>query len=494
MTNPIKNLVSDENFMDFYSTKNFIPSKIFRQDIKNGLTKYRLYGFIVKVKKILKALFLVIFTLSFALPGVFAQENLIYPAPDEKLPFFGQDHKYSVVFRGNGESVVSGRFIIANNSKTPLSEIELITPKGELQNVFAYQVIKEKVCLQYGGAAGKIYPSCLKYEEPNYFEAVGGNSEYLKAETKLDGDNLIIKLPKPILSEKSGSFFLHFRSSGYAQKTTFGAYKYSFETLKASDQIQSLVVGINTDSDLFLKEPKSIVNYKFDQAGIQNLESKPDAQSLKSESIDRFYENIGQGSIYKEASNLSPMESFTVKGTYADSKLKLYAKEFLLGIFGIALIVSILFLVIKAVFKNLGSSKKESKDSKASFIVLGVGVGFASSLLVLVYTTAVVLLGRMLFSYEFAQTSPVLILFLVIVSIPLYLTLIFGPGIFIGLKKGFVWGAVSVFSTIIWMILYLVIAVFVSSMFFRTQLPPPPYQIMGGVPMDASVQAPETGL
>src|SRR3989338_11193637 len=58
-------------------------------------------------------------------------------APDYILPpqtepgFLGQDHNYTLVFRGNGEAVVSAKIAFTNKSESPLTELKLRIPRVE---------------------------------------------------------------------------------------------------------------------------------------------------------------------------------------------------------------------------------------------------------------------------------------------------------------------------------------------------------------------------
>ena len=109
----------------------------------------------ILVKRIL---FLTIFSLAFVFTSrfVLAQESSgssggsssiqiapdFLPYPDQEPGFLGQDHKYSVVFRGNGEAVVSVKIIFTNKSESNLNEIRLRIPKVEPKEVSVYQIIK----------------------------------------------------------------------------------------------------------------------------------------------------------------------------------------------------------------------------------------------------------------------------------------------------------------------------------------------------------------
>src|SRR3990172_5741276 len=101
----------------------------------------------------------ILFILGVFVGNIFAQESessgassqMIAPDfvplyPGGEPGFLGQDHAYTVVFRGNGEAVVSARVVLTNKGEEPLSEISLRVPFVEPKDVFVYQVIREKRC------------------------------------------------------------------------------------------------------------------------------------------------------------------------------------------------------------------------------------------------------------------------------------------------------------------------------------------------------------
>ncbi len=284
--------------------------------------------------------------LTYFLPGsVYATTILTEPALLGK-----QQHSYSVVFRGNGEAVVSSKLIVSNIQDTSITQLSLRVPKVDPQDVIAFQVIKETKCIRYQpytpGEISNISPPCIEYQEPNYYDY--STNKYQKATTEIKGDTIVVTLPAPIQSNKSSSIILYYRAFGYAKKNIFGTFNFAFETLKIDDRINNLTVGITTDSDLFLKGAKGKVNYRFNENAISQLKTAPEfGVPAPNSTIDSFYQQIGQGSITKTATSLQPLDSYTVKGSYADSILSLYAKELLIAIFIFLLIITVIVRLMK---------------------------------------------------------------------------------------------------------------------------------------------------
>ena len=372
--------------------------------------------------------------------GIGAPDYIIPPIPDGEPGFLGQDHNYTVVFRGNGEAVISLKVVFTNKTEENLTDVELRVPQVEPRNISVYQQIREPVCIQHGS---RTYPNlekyknisgacptystvnlcnraqargescswyyctntclatgssteevcstetkCLEYQDPNYYSYYG-QSKYQKAEHEHEGDTIKVTLPVAIKPDKSGSFFVYFRAMGYASKTFLGAYKYTFESLKANDDIRSLRIGINTDSDLVLKGAKGEIEYRYEEPQFAGLESA--GVPAKSASIDRYYNTIGTGRIYKNASDLAPLESYKVSGAYAKNRLMLYGKEIAIGLGICAFLVIITIVVIRFIFNKIHKADTEKPESKTKkktsetplMILTSAGLGFVSSVFAL---------------------------------------------------------------------------------------------------------------
>ncbi len=413
-----------------------------------------------------------------------------YPIPNDPNPpnVLGQDHAYSVTFRGNGEAVVSARVTLTNTESSTLSKISLRVPKVEPQDVIAYQVVRERQCARFeiSNPSMDSQPPCAKYMEPDYY-GYYGNSKYQRANIDTHGDTVEIALPQPISPEKSGSFILYYRAFGYAKKGLLGAYVFNFETLKVEDRIRNLTVGISTDSDLVLKDAKGKVNYRFDAANFAEMKTLNMGSPMASSQFDQFYQQIGYGTITKNASNLQPLDSYSVKGAYAENNFLLYGKEITITLVVLLLVIWLSIFLGKKAFTQLTSAKQEApSQTLGTSILLCAGLGFAASVLILLYTTGLIALNmivRQLFGYgDFLLIINVL---LVIISIAVYALLLFLPSIMVGVKKGVSQGLGTFVATIIWLIIHLLLAVIVLFFIFRSNNSPYPIPFMRNM-MDSS--------
>lgn len=434
------------------------------------------------VKRLFLALASAIFILGVFVGNAFAQEepqsidagssliapDYFPPYPRPEPGFLGQDHSYTVTFRGNGEAVVSARVILTNKEEVPLSELSLRVPKVEPREIFVYQVIRDKQCIRYRPQVydplTRTYPPqiCEEYQDADYYNYYGA-AKYQKAKFEYVGDTISITFPTEIAPNNSGSYFIFYRAGGYTSKNIFGGFKYDFETLKVNDDIRSLNVAIDVDSDLVLKGGQAEVNYRFADVSETTFKGVGGAAPLASGAIDTFYSNIGYGRIIKNATNLSPLESYTVSGSYASNQLKLYAKEVAISIFVVVVFVLVIVLVSRRVYSRfLKAEIKAEKTSgifgNAGHLVISTGIGFISALIISGYTTMVILLGGIITRSINYQYNSIFVLFLVLISFGVYGLLLFGPALYMGVKKGIGWGISSAIATIVWLIIFLVIA------------------------------------
>lgn len=420
------------------------------------------------MRKFFYSLFLLLFSVFTLSNLAFAQDSepgssgisvpedkmIAFPRPDGPVShFLGQSHFYSYVFRGNGEAVVTAKVVLANTSESEaLKETTLRFPNIDPKDFVVYQILGTGQCIRYDtpgfdqGRGGYYPPTCLEYGEPDYY-GYYGEAKYQKAEFDFKGDTLTVKLPNEIKAQKSGAFFVYFRSFGIAQKKSFGSFSYKIETLKVDDQINQLTLGINTDSDLFLKGVKGQVDYRNVQTDIAALKMAPGAsEALASQAIDRFIGSVGYGTITKSASNLAPLESYSVTGAYSKTRFGLYAKETMIGLGIFVLVIIIAVFVIR---KVLGTRNTDN----GSLFFITLGFSFLSSAMMGIYTGGLLFLMTLFNSINY-QYQPLIALFLGLISFCVYSFLLFAPGAFWGYKKGMGWGIGLIVMTILWLFIF----------------------------------------
>jgi hypothetical protein len=176
----------------------------------------------------------------------------------------------------------------------------------------------------------------------------------------------------------------------------------------------------------------------------------------ESSAIDTFYNQIGYGSLVKTASSLAPLESYSISSSFAQNRLRLYAKEAFVAI-GIFLGLIILVIVVaRILFKKVGARQESSGprlDSRS--LLLSLGVSFGSALLIAGYSTLAILAVNFLqrnIGYEFQSA---VLIFVVVISFAVYALILFAPGIYLGVKRGIGWGMATIFLTVFWMLVLL---------------------------------------
>jgi uncharacterized protein YneF (UPF0154 family) len=365
---------------------------------------------------------------------------------------FGQTHSYSVLFRGNGEAIVYVKIVVTNSEEEPMDEISFEIPSVSPSELAIYQIKLPQECVQYDYRPdGRRY--CVEYRDPDYTEKYWyygydrGEAEYSKLEYSDSGQLYEVKLAEAVAPYNTTAVVVAYAARGYV-KNTLGLYKYDFETIKVSSRIQEVTIAINVDSELYLKGKKSEVNYssEFKMDTMLSESSTP----ITNRNLDNLVRGIGSGGqIIKNAENLAPGESFTVKGEYAKSWFRLYLGSIVIVILIIIGIFVGVYYLSKYLKKRKEDSVKNSKeeikdttmiihkdDSVAFFSILHLGVGLLSLVLTVGLTFLIVFLEGSDFTYEWYSSSPIIEVLIIITIILLYFLTIFGPAIFVAIKRG----------------------------------------------------------
>lgn len=387
-----------------------------------------------------------------------APDSFMPPAPPDINPILGQEHAYSVLFRGNGEAIVSMRTAFLNEKETPMNTLTLRLPRVAPRRTAAFQILREPECLRYkpytpvdmSGAQ----PACLQYQEPNYFRP-WGQAKYQKATVLYAGDTLTVTLPQAVKPNKSGSVIIVFSANGYVKKNIFGAYNYTFETLKVEDAaINTLTLGISVDTDLYLAGGTGIVNYRFSDTEAITMAAQAEKSAVAMPQLDQLSGQIGYGMITKTASHLSPLESYTVSGRYADSILRLYAKGILMGVALFIACASLFVFLGRFAFKKLvhNTMKDASTRSPMDTILLIAGSFVAASMITALTAGLFFLRNAIQNVMPYTMIGTVLILATVI-SVGAYGLFLITPAVIMGIRRGPGWGLGAFGLTVFFLII-----------------------------------------
>jgi hypothetical protein len=436
----------------------------------------------------------------------------------------GQQHYYSVLMRGNGEAIVSFKAHFSNISEQPVSKVTLQVPQGTVSDVSAYQLnamlpqppcnpVFEPSAPQTMSAPATIQPSDVTYGAVQSFEksAIGGTTvspaqplimpckmypdyrmpsyeygygnQYTRADVTINGQTLTISLPTEVTRGQDGNYFLTYRTNSIAHKTILGAYAYTFDTLKFDAPVSDVQIGIATDENFFFKDARGNINYTG-TVSISKALPAVATGGVSNTALDTYYNQIGQGTVYKTASHLSPNESYTVTGTYADSKWKLYGKEI-----GITLIVVILLLGAivfgsRAITRRMKMKSAEGKQQpffnrilQKHMLLSVASIGFVAAVGIVIFTVILYILGSVLGDViGYSTFQPILFVLIVLTSTGVYALLLLGPAIVASIKRNIVWGIAIFGVTVAWIALFTFI-LFLALLFTKNQGVIPQYRL-----------------
>ena len=409
--------------------------------------------------KIISLVSLAVFVLAGFAGTVSAQNELL----------FGQNHFYTVIFRGNGEAITYAKIAITNPDEKPLTEFSFEMPKVTPSEIVMYQMKLPQECVRYN--YNDPARPCLEYRDPDYAQRYyyygysNGQAEYQKIQYTKSGNLYRLTLPTQVEPYKSTAIVVAYAAKGYV-KETLGLYKFNFETLKVPSRIQEIRVAVDVDSDLLLKGKKSSVNYNTSGLGVSELAAP---QSVSSRDLDKVVGSIGSyGPLVKEAKNLAPNESFNVKGEYATNWFRLYLSSILLTILIIAAIFTGVYFLARFLKRRGGQSgqfgsgtnQQMTPQTPQSSISIFNLTNASVSLLSVVLVVGLTYLLRFLLESDLFRSfnvDPVFGIVGFITIILLYVLVIFGPAIIVAIKHGWKSLVSILIAEFLWFVIFLVI-------------------------------------
>ena len=264
---------------------------------------------------------------------------------------FGQEHFYSVVFRGNGEAIVYAKIVVTNQNAEPLTEFTFEVPRAAASDLVAYQQQLPRRCTKQHYEYQTGQQVCDEYSEPDYGQAyyggyygLDGQPQYFKMPVEKNGGAYTLKLPAALPTDQSTAFIISYAAKGYVKKTV-GLYSFDFQTLKVDSRISSARVSVDVDTDLAIRGKRSEVNYQAAELSGINMSA---AAGAKSASLDRLASSIGTyGAMVKQAKGLAAGETLTVRGEYARSAWRLYVNSIIWFVVIIAALILGLYYAVR---------------------------------------------------------------------------------------------------------------------------------------------------
>lgn len=382
---------------------------------------------------------------------------------------FGQNHFYTVIFRGNGEAITYAKIAVTNSDEKPLTEFAFEMSKVSPTEIVMYQMKLPQECFRYN-YSDPARP-CLEYRDPDYAQQYyyygysNGQAEYQKIQYTKSGNLYRFTLPTSVEPYKSTAIIVAYAAKGYVNES-LGLYKFNFETLKVSSRIQEIRVVVDVDSDLLLKGKRSSVNYNTTGLGMSELAAP---KSISSRDLDKVVGSIGSyGPLIKEAKNLAPNESFIVKGEYAASWFRLYLSSILLVLLIVAAIFAGVYFLAKFLKRcgrqneQFGSETNQQISSQAPprismFNLINASAGLLSVILVVGLTYLLQFLGGSMPSRFANVVDPVFSIVGAITIILLYVLVIFGPAIIVAVKHGWKSLISVLIAEFLWFVIFLII-------------------------------------
>lgn len=382
---------------------------------------------------------------------------------------FGQNHSYSVLFRGNGEAITYAKIAITNPDEKPLTEFSFEIPNVSASEMVVYQMKLPQECANYNYNDSS--QPCTEYREPNYTQQYyydytsNDKAEYQKVQFTKSGNIYSFTFPTPVSPYKSTAIIIAYAAKGYVVEN-MGLYTFNFETIKVSSRIQNIRVAVDVDGDLLLKGKQSSVNYKTTNSGANEFTAP---QGVSSRQLDSIVSTIGSnGYLLKDTKNLAPNESFTVKGEYAKNWLRLYLNSILFVVATIVAIFTGVYFLSKFL-KSRGVKSDHSDiptdqqppvqiagNSMSVLSIVNISVGLLSVLLVVGLTYVLKFFGE---SNVFGSMiiEPVFGIVGLITIVLMYVLVLFGPAIIVASKHGWKSLVSVLVAEFLWFVIFLVL-------------------------------------
>jgi hypothetical protein len=383
--------------------------------------------------------------------------------------FFGQNHSYTVTFRGNGEAIVYAKMIITNPDEKPLKEFSFEIPKVSPTEIAMYQMKLPQKCVRYDyKTPGR---PCLEWRDPDYVQWYyyydygyqEGKTEYQKIQYTKSGNLYRFTLPTPVEPYKSTAIVIAYVAKGYVKKS-FGLFKFNFETIKVPSRIEQIRVAVDVDTDLLLKGKRAKVDY-----GTPAISEIAAPETVSSPDLDRVVGKIGSyGPLIKKATNLAPNETLIVRGEYATNWFRLYLSSILITILIIAAVFAGIYFLTKFLKQRGGKggqfdggvNQQIPSQTPQSLISICNLTNASVGLLSVVLVVGLNYLLRFLLKSDLIRsvnTDPGFGIVGFITRILLYVLVIFGPAIIVAIKHGWKSLVSILIAEFLWFVIFLVI-------------------------------------
>lgn len=422
--------------------------------------------------------------------------------------FFGQDHSYTVIFRGNGEAITYAKLAFTNSGDTDQTEFAFKVPGATPSELAIFQMKLPDECSSYSYSSYYSDRECDEYTEADYsqdyyYSYSNEDAEYKKATYTKSGDSYKVTLPTAVKANKSSALIVAYVARGYVTES-WGLFKFNFQTIEVNSRVNTTKVAVDVDSDLILKGKNASVNYN--SSTTKTADMAAGAESFSSAKLDNIVGQIGSYTqLVKQAKNLSKNESFSVKGEYSANWFRLYLSSILTAVIIVAAVIGGVMVLAKVLGKRKNNKPKNgggsvvtvaedvstaqpsvdqtpvsskldySKVITASFISTIAG---SAAIAVVAYIPNA--FGSIYSSYvSYGYASIIGGLIFGIIGFLLVITAFLAPIIGLAIKRGWKYLIPTILAEILWFIIYAIL--FAIIMFvFRTGLTEYPHYGCGG--------------
>ncbi|OGY47162.1 MAG: hypothetical protein A3J62_03240 [Candidatus Buchananbacteria bacterium RIFCSPHIGHO2_02_FULL_38_8] len=376
-------------------------------------------------------------------PALLLASPFSFGGSDNVPGMFGQQHQYSVLFRGNGEAVVGGKIIINNgDEKNPIEFLNLEPVSLKLNEIEVFQEFCQNKILQERAEKEQCDNYCYYGGNCGNFERV-----FEKLNFEIKDSQYKIKLFEAVQPYQTGVVLVSYRGFGYVQDGLFGRKKFDFQTLRTDDKVNSIKVSVTVDTDLYFEGKKSTIDYSTQGVDVGLEYGAYTGLGARSSALSMFSSEVGgYGQINKTANQLLPGETFHVKGIYSSTWFGLnYIK---LSIFvGILLIIIVSAIIISRIIykrrkdkpvvtklQNLGSVKEKPKLPVWLAIVYGIcGAIGIPAVITLIFWFFNFVMETFVYN-NYSSYNPLALVLVWIISLLIFVVIIFALPVYCGIR------------------------------------------------------------
>lgn len=380
---------------------------------------------------------------------------------------FGQEHTYSVFVKSNKEAFVFARLALTNPDESPLTRSSFTLSNAKASEMSVYQVVLPQECAKYDYRSGG--NKCVRYKEPsytqnyNYYGSGYGNKEdieYHKVAYQESGGKYSFDLPKLVDPHKSTALVVIYATKDYV-KSTLGRYTFDFETLAVEQRVTESSIAVTAETDFQMKNPDRSRSDQY-YGGLVNgveLSAGVAESSFANPDIDKLVYSIGgRGQINKTFKSVTPNETVSVKGMFANNWFKLYLFEILFIAVGLISFFAVVIFLSKKYNKRERQTAQTSASASASLVQNKFTLlvpfywlaSFTSALSVGGLTLAITVLDKNNV-FDFLNGTPLAVnVFVVLMGGFVYLFAIFGPAVFVGTRHKWKAAVTVILMQFIW--------------------------------------------